>query len=208
MTALILVDIQNDFMPGGALPIEKGDQILPIIDDLLEYPFDAIVATQDWHPKDHKSFAEQHGKEPGECVIVGKMSQILWPTHCIQGTRGAAFAPGWQAQKVGHVFHKGVEKDIDSYSTFYDNGHLRSTGLGEFLRNRNITDIYIAGLATDYCVKYSALDANKEGFNVFVIIDACKAVNLYSDDEEGAIQVMKKAGVHMITSKEIALHHV
>lgn len=204
MKALILVDIQNDFLPGGALGVEEGDEILPVVNKLLEFPFDVIVATKDWHPKDHGSFASIHGKKPGEHIILDGIDQILWPVHCVQGTYGAEFSKGWHSEKVQKVFHKGTEKNIDSYSTFFDNEHRKKTGLEEFLKNQNVKDIYIAGLATDYCVKYSVLDAASLGFNTYVILDACKAVNLQKGDEEHAIAEMRQAGAKMITSSQIS----
>lgn len=203
-TALILVDIQNDFLPPhGTLAVKNGDQILPIVNELVEYPFDFIIATKDWHPSDHGSFATQHHKKPGERIILNGLEQILWPVHCVQETIGAEFSPDWKSHKVQHIFYKGIDKNIDSYSTFYDNGHRRSTGLELFLKKNHVSDLYFAGLATDYCVKYSVLDAAKLGFNIYVIVDACKAVNLCEGDEEKAIEEMRQIGAKMITSKDL-----
>jgi len=203
MRALLLVDVQNDFMPGGALAVKDGDQIIPVLNELLKMKFDAILATKDWHPQDHGSFAASHGKEPGEKIDLFGLEQILWPVHCVQGTKGAEFALGWDVGKVEKVFYKGIDKTIDSYSTFYDNGHRRTTGLELYLREKGIKDLYVAGLATDYCVKYSVLDAATLGFNAYVIKDGCKAINLQKEDEEQAFQQMREAGAHIITSKDI-----
>ncbi len=203
MRALILVDIQNDFLPGGALAVKEGDEIIPVVQKLMEKNFETIVATKDWHPSDHGSFAEVHHKLPGDFIDLYGLQQILWPTHCVQGTPGAEFGPGWDTNKVQLVFHKGSDKRIDSYSTFFDNGHRRSTGLEHFLRQKEISDIYIAGLATDYCVKYSVLDAVKLGFNVYVVSDACRPVNLNPGDERRAYEEMKKAGAHIVNSHEV-----
>ena len=200
MKALIVVDVQNDFLPGGTLSVKEGNQIIPVLNDLLKKKFDLIIATKDWHPKDHCSFAAVHGKAPGEIIEWSGIEQILWPTHCVQGTHGAEFAPGWDISKVQKVFYKGIDKNIDSYSAFFDNGHIRSTGLGEYLKLQGITDIYFAGLTTDYCVKYSAHDAIKLGFNVHVIQDACGAVNRNKEDESRALAEMQAAGAHLTTS--------
>lgn len=203
MRALILVDLQNDFMPGGALPVSKGDEIVPIINELLNKPFDLIVATKDWHPADHGSFADNYRKQVGEHVNLAGVDQILWPRHCVQGTWGSEFAPGWDTTKVDHVVYKGTDRDIDSYSTFFDNQHRKSTGLENFLKSRGMKDIYIAGLATDYCVKYSVLDAVSLGFNVYVIKEACQGVNLQPQDSAEAIQKMQRAGATFISCKDL-----
>lgn len=197
--ALIIVDLQNDFLPGGALAVSRGGEIIPIINQLLEQPFDLKVASKDWHPSDHHSFAKTHHKQVGEMLH----DQILWPVHCVQGSFGAAFAEGWHSHKIEKTFYKGVDKRTDSYSTFFDNHHERSTGLHEYLTNHNIEEVYIAGLATDYCVMYSALDASELGYKTFVILDACKPVNLDPQDEQKAIERMRKAGVHLILSKDL-----
>jgi nicotinamidase/pyrazinamidase len=203
MTALILVDIQNDFLPGGALAVKEGDQIIPIVRQLLEKHFDTIVATKDWHPPNHGSFAVTHGKRPGEHTILDGIDQILWPVHCVQGTPGADFGPGWDTSKVQKVFYKGTEQNVDSYSTFFDNEHRKSTGLEKYLRDRAITDIYLAGLTTDYCVKYSVLDARTLGFNTYVIQDGCRAVNLEEGDEKHALDSMRTAGAQILNSKQL-----
>lgn len=204
-TALIIVDVQNDFIPGGSLAVKEGDQIIPFINKLLQSSFDLKIATKDWHPHNHGSFAVNHKKQPGEIVQLEGLEQILWPVHCVQETYGSEFAPGWDTSKLDKTIYKGSDKNIDSYSTFFDNGHRKSTGLEQFLRQHKVTDIYIAGLATDYCVKYSVLDAIKLGFNTYVIVDACRGVNLHPTDSTEALNEMRTHGAHLITSKEIYL---
>ena len=203
MKALLLVDLQNDFLPGGVLAVEHGHEIIPIVNELVKYPFDLIVATKDWHPADHRSFASNHGKKAGEHVHLAGKDQVLWPDHCVQQTPGSDFAPGWDRSNIDKVIYKGTDAAIDSYSTFFDNSHLRSTGLEDYLREKGVKDLYIAGLATDYCVKYSVLDAIQLGFNAHVILDACRGVNLHSHDSEKALQLMKKAGATLIPFAEL-----
>jgi nicotinamidase/pyrazinamidase len=170
--ALILVDIQNDFLPGGALAVKNGNDILPVVNDLLNFPFDLIVATKDWHPSHHVSFATTHNKMPGETITINHLEQILWPIHCIQGEYGAELSSELQTERIAKIIHKGTDEDIDSYSTFYDNCRKKSTGLSTYLKKHKIDELYLAGLATDYCVKYSVLDALHLGFKTFVIVDA------------------------------------
>lgn len=204
-SALIVVDMQNDFMPGGTLGVHGGDEIVPIINRLLKFPFDIIVASKDWHPKDHCSFANTHGKKVGDTVLIEGSKQQLWPVHCVAQTKGAMFTAKLDTTKFQHIFHKGTEQNIDSYSTFFDNEHKKSTGLGEFLKSENVTDVYLLGLTTEYCVKYSAMDALHLGFKTHVILDACRAVNIKSDDENKAVQEMQRAGIHIINEKDINL---
>lgn len=199
MKALLLVDLQNDFMPGGALAVDRADEIIPLINHLIELPFDLIIATKDWHPFDHGSFADNHDKQPGEHIILAGLDQVLWPRHCVQGSHGAEFAPGWNLTKIDKVIYKGIDKDIDSYSTFFDNGHRRSTGLDHYLKDKGIKELYIAGLATDYCVKYSVMDALHLGFNVYVIKEACRGVNLRSNDSKEAFEKMSCAGATLVS---------
>lgn len=202
--ALLIVDLQNDFVPGGALAVPDGDQIVPLIREMIHYPFDVIVATKDWHPADHGSFASNHeGKKVGDHIQLGGLDQILWPVHCVQGTWGAEFASGWDLTEVDKVLYKGVDPFIDSYSTFYDNGHRRTTGLEIYLREKGVTEIYIAGLTTEYCVAYSVLDALQLGFRPFVIVDACRGVNLKPDDTEKALATMRKAGAILLSFKDL-----
>lgn len=201
--ALILVDIQNDFMPTGSLPVAQGDEVVPVA-NRMQRCFELVVATQDWHPQDHGSFASNHaGRKPGDMWKLGGLPQVLWPDHCVQGSPGAEFHRDLDRTRVAHVFHKGIDADIDSYSGFFDNGHRRSTGLGEYLRDCGVTDVYILGLATDYCVKYSALDALKLGFTTHVIEDGCRGVELNPGDVQAALDEMRGAGVEVTTSGAI-----
>lgn len=201
--ALIIVDLQNDFLPGGALPVPNGHEVIPVV-NAVQHHFNFIVATKDWHPKDHGSFAVNHpGKKTGDVVTLNGIQQILWPAHCVQGTHGAEFAKDFDATRVTHVFHKGTDPTIDSYSTFFDNAHLRSTGLGEFLKEQGIDTVYISGLATDYCVKFSVLDARHLGFKVYVIEDACRGIELKPGDVEKSFQEMKEVGAKIIQSKDL-----
>lgn len=177
MKALLLIDIQNDFLPGGALAVPEGDAIIPIVNKLQEQ-FDLVVATQDWHPENHKSFASnQTGKNAFEAIELQGLEQVLWPDHCLQGTNGAAFSEAVDMRKVEVIFRKGMNPEIDSYSGFYDNGHLKSTGLTDYLQSKEVTEVYLAGLAADYCVYFTAKDALQEGFKTFVIEDATRAIS-------------------------------
>lgn len=203
MKALLLVDLQNDFMPGGALGVPQGDQIIPTINKLMALDFDLIVASQDWHPPGHASFAATHAKDIGDHINLNGVDQILWPTHCVQNTHGSDFVTNLDKGHIDLIVHKGTEKNIDSYSTFFDNKHLRPTGLEQMLRERGVTDVYIAGLATDYCVKFSALDAIQLGFHTYVITDACRGVNLKEDDYKKAFEDMRKAGILFIDSQTL-----
>lgn len=204
MRALLIVDVQNDFLPGGSLAVSDGDKILPVINRLLEQPFDMIVATKDWHPANHGSFAANHaGKEVGDLIDLGGIEQVLWPVHCVQESLGAELSPKWSSDQVHKVFYKGIDPEIDSYSAFFDNGHLRETGLRDYLKEHGVDELYIVGLATDYCVKYSALDAKKLGFDVIVITDACRGVELKQGDIEHALEEMVEAGVVLTTSEGI-----
>ena len=193
--ALILVDIQNDFLPGGALAVPGGDRVVPVANQ-LQAQFDLVVATQDWHPAEHGSFAANHaGRKPGEVIDLDGLQQILWPVHCVQGTSGAALAPGLDTSRIVRVFQKGTDPRVDSYSGFYDNGRRKATGLGRFLKSRGVTEVFIMGLATDYCVKFTALDARSLGFAVTLVQDGCQGVDLKPGDSAAAIADMKKAGI-------------
>jgi nicotinamidase/pyrazinamidase len=200
MQALILVDIQNDFVPGGALAVPDGHAIVPLVNRLVER-FDLVVATQDWHPPDHGSFAANHsGKKPGDVVDLHGLPQILWPVHCVQNTPGAEFVPALNVRRVDKIFVKGADSQIDSYSGFFDNGHRKATGLGDYLTQRSTNEVYVAGLATDYCVKFTALDAQELGFKTFLIEDACRGVNLKPVDVARAVEEIKRAGVIVLDS--------
>jgi nicotinamidase/pyrazinamidase len=177
MKALLLIDIQYDFLPGGALAVPGGDEILPVVNRLQE-GFDLVVATQDWHPPGHYSFASSHqGRQPFETIDLQGLEQVLWPDHCVQETPGADFTSAVAWGKVEAIFRKGTELTIDSYSGFYDNGHRKETGLGHYLRGRGVKEVYIAGLAADYCVYFTAKDALREGFVTHVVEDATRAIS-------------------------------
>jgi nicotinamidase/pyrazinamidase len=204
MNALILVDLQNDFLPGGALPVPDGDAVIPIA-NRVQGAFDLIVATQDWHPANHGSFAPNHpGRKPGDLGELGGLPQVLWPVHCVQNTGGAAFAPGLETRRVTRIFPKGTDPTIDSYSGFFDNGHRKATGLGDYLHSRGVTDVFILGLATDYCVKATALDARQLGFTTHLIVDGCRGVNLRPGDVDRAIEAMRAAKVQAVDSARLA----
>ncbi|MCE9547195.1 MAG: bifunctional nicotinamidase/pyrazinamidase [Planctomycetia bacterium] len=201
MNAMILVDLQNDFMPGGALAVAEGDQTVAVANRLLPL-FDLVVATQDWHPADHLSFASQHeGRSVGDVVDLNGLSQVLWPDHCVQGTHGAALHKKLDAAQIDHVVRKGTDRHIDSYSGFFDNGHRQATGLANLLRQQGVSDVYILGLATDYCVKYTALDAVQLGLKTSLIEDGCRGVNLKAGDVAAAIRELQAAGVKIVQSQ-------
>jgi nicotinamidase/pyrazinamidase len=198
MNALLVVDIQNDFLPGGALAVPEGDAVVPIINRLMKQ-FELVIATQDWHPPDHGSFAANHpGRRPGEVIDLDGISQILWPVHCVQHTPGARFASELETTRISQVIQKGIDPRIDSYSSFFDNARRRSTGLEHILRERGVDEVTLCGLATDYCVKYSALDAISLGLKVTVIEEACRGVNLQPDDSEQALALIRKAGATVV----------
>ena len=204
MRALILVDIQKDFLPGGPLGVEDGDQVIPVA-NRLQSQFDLVVATQDWHPADHGSFAANHpGHDPGDVIDLDGLDQILWPTHCVQGSEGAQFADDLDLSGVEDVFTKGTDPRIDSYSGFYDNGHRKATGLSTYLKDKGVNQVYIVGLAADVCVKFTALDAVREGFDTYVLRDGTRGVDLQPGDTEQALAEMEKAGVHLIHSEDLA----
>lgn len=203
MKALILVDIQNDFLPGGALAVPGGDEIIPLV-NRLQPAFDVVVATQDWHPAEHGSFAANHpGTAVGDRIELGGSPQILWPVHCVQGTQGAEFAQGLLREGWARIFMKGTNPAVDSYSGFFDNGHQQDTGLTDFLREQGVRDVFIAGVATDYCVKFTALDAVAQGFRAYVIKDACRGVGLQAGDVDHAIGEMGAAGVQMLDARDV-----
>ena len=204
MNALIIVDLQNDFCPSGALAVPQGDVIIPII-NALRPNFDLVVATQDWHPPDHGSFAANHpGKKIGEAIDLNGLPQILWPTHCVQETRGAELVATLDRTRIERIFQKGTDPAIDSYSGFFDNGHRKSTGLGDYLRAQSISRAYVCGLATDYCVKFTALDSRELGFATFFIEDASRGVNVSPGDVALSVEEMRAAGVQIITSEEVS----
>ena len=203
MKALIVVDIQNDFMPGGALAVNDGDHIVPIVNALMKQ-FELIIATQDWHPLEHKSFASNHAaKSPGDLILLSGLNQVLWPDHCVQYSSGAEFSKELEVTRFNKIFQKGTDIHIDSYSGFFDNGKKKATGLDDFLKVDGIHEVFIVGLATDYCVKFTALDAAELGYKTNVIADATKAVNLQKGDFERSLEEMRSNGIYVIQSNEI-----
>ncbi len=203
MEALIVVDVQNDFIPGGALAVPCGDEVIPLV-NRLQTRFELIVATRDWHPPDHGSFAANHpGRRVGDAIELGGLKQTLWPVHCVQNTPGADFAPGLNADRWAKVVVKGTDAEIDSYSGFYDNGHRMATGLGDYLKHKGVSTVFVAGLATDYCVKFTALDARALGFATLVVRDCCRGVDLNPGDVKRAVDEMRGAGVGIVDSTEV-----
>lgn len=203
MKALILIDLQNDFLPNGSLAVSNSDEILPIINN-LQLKFDHIIATRDWHPANHKSFASNHnGKQPGEVVELQGLSQVLWPDHCVQGSPGAEITSKINQELIDYTVYKGTNSEIDSYSAFYDNGKLKQTELDSYLKRNEITTIYVAGLTTDYCVYFTVLDGLSLGYSVYVVEDACRAVNLNPEDADKALKDMKEKGAKIIQSEQI-----
>ena len=201
--ALLVVDIQHDFLPGGALAVSEGDQVIAVANSMMDR-FPLVVATQDWHPAAHKSFAVNNGdKSPGEVIELHGLTQVLWPQHCVQGSHGAAFAQDLHSARFDAVFQKGTDVDIDSYSGFFDNGKRKDTGLADYLRSKGVTQVFVLGLATDYCVKYTAVDAHEQGFQTSVIRDGCRAVNLNPDDEQKAYAELEAMGIALVSSAEL-----
>lgn len=203
MTALIVVDIQNDFLPGGALAVSDGDTIIPIVNELQD-KFPLVVATQDWHPPNHGSFAASHpGRQIYEQIDLHGLPQTLWPVHCVQNTPGAEFAPMLRRDRIAQVFTKGTDPGIDSYSGFFDNGHRRATGMGDWLKQRGVTQVFVCGIATDYCVKFTALDAVQLGFKTHLIEGASRGVDVKPGDVARAIEQMRSAGVVISDCKTV-----
>lgn len=203
MNALTIIDVQNDFCPGGALAVPEGDQIVEVINRLMPR-FDLVVATQDWHPANHGSFAASHpGRSPGDRIELAGREQILWPVHCVQGTSGAEFHPDLDTAAIAEVFQKGTDPGIDSYSGFFDNDRRWATGLDNYLKRRSVTDVYLCGLATDYCVKATALDAVELGFRTYLVEDACRGVELEPGDIERAVRQMRDRGVVIVRSENV-----
>ncbi len=204
MRALVLVDLQYDFLPGGALAVSHGQETIAVAQRLIP-KFDIVVATQDWHPRDHHSFAANHpGKSPGEMIDVGGLPQVLWPVHCVQNSRGAELHEALERGKITAVFRKGIDPELDSYSGFYDNGHKKATGLADWLHQKKVNRLYVLGLATDYCVKFTVLDGRQLGFDVWLVEDGCRAVDLAPGDGDRAVVAMRAAGATIITSDVLA----
>jgi nicotinamidase/pyrazinamidase len=203
MNALIVVDIQNDFCPGGALSVRGGDEVVGIANQLMK-KFDLVVATQDWHPKEHGSFAANHpGTKPYDMGELFGLPQVLWPVHCVQESAGAAFHDDLDVSRIHEIFPKGTNPQVDSYSGFFDSGRRQATGLGDFLKMRGVDQVYVLGLATDYCVKYTALDAADLGFKIYLVEDGCRGVELQPGDVKKAIEEMRARGITITRSTEL-----
>ena len=203
MKALLLVDVQNDFMPGGSLEVPYGAMIVPLINRLQKY-FELVVATQDWHLQNHKSFASNHSnKKPFDKINLNGIIQILWPDHCVQGTKGAEFHPDLEINKIAAIFRKGMDPEIDSYSGFYDNGHQISTGLSGYLKEKGITELHFCGLAADICVYYTIKDAIKLGFSATLIEDASRPLSI--DGFNSIKKELTDMGVRIIGSHEVLI---
>lgn len=201
MKTLVIIDVQNDFMPGGSLAVPSADKIIPVINQLQDH-FDLIIATQDWHPQNHTSFASNHtGKNPFEKALIGGREETLWPDHCVQGTPGAELFPGMQTNKIAVIFRKGMNPAVDSYSGFYDNHRKVSTGLCGYLKERGVSKVYFCGLASDICVYFTIKDALKEGFSARLIEDASQPLD---DLEYKRIkEELTGKGVHIVNSGDI-----
>lgn len=193
MKTLIVVDMQNDFVPGGALAVPGGDEIVPVINE-MQGGFDLIVATQDWHPPGHKSFASSHsGQKPFDMIDLHGLEQTLWPDHCVQGTVGAEFHPDLETRRIEAIFRKGMDPDIDSYSGFYDNGRKKSTGLAGYLREKGADELYFCGLAGDICVYFTLMDALKEGFKATLVEQAVRSLD-QADFDKAKAAVTEQGG--------------
>lgn len=198
--ALVVVDVQKDFMPDGALPAHNGYEVVPVVNRLMDQ-FEFVVATQDWHPPDHGSFASNHeGHNPGEIIELDGLDQILWPDHCVQNSEGAAFVEDLETDQFDEVFRKGTDPKIDSYSGFYDNDHRKATGLGDYLQDEGVEAIFVAGVATDYCVKFTVLDGVELGFDTWVVADGCRGVGNEITDIDAAYGDMREAGARLVES--------
>ncbi len=195
--ALVVVDVQNDFCPGGALAVAEGDKIIAGINAIRDnYPL--VVFTQDWHPADHKSFATAHpGKKPGDHVTLAGLDQVLWPPHCIQGSFGAELRRDLDARPKDPVVRKGTDRNVDSYSAFFDNARRKQTELDSVLKQHRIEEVHLAGLATDYCVRFSAEDALSLGYRVSILTALTRGVNLAPNDSEAALEALAKLGAHL-----------
>ena len=200
---LLVVDIQNDFCPGGSLSVSRGDEVVPVINALAQ-KFAHVVLTQDWHPSGHLSFASSHpGKKPYDFIEVTYGAQILWPDHCVQGTKGAAFRDDLKITPAEMVLRKGYHREIDSYSAFYENDRTTPTGLGGYLRERGFKRVFLAGLAFDFCVRYSADDAHREGFETVVIEDGCRAIDI-EGSAEATRALFKKLGIRCVNASAVS----
>lgn len=203
MNALLIVDVQNDFLPGGNLPVPGGDQIIPII-NAFQKKFQLIVASRDWHPANHGSFASNHkGQKPGDITELNGLEQILWPDHCIQGSPGAELSPLLNQNFIQRIIFKGSNPEVDSYSAFFDNGHKIETELHNYLQKKGVKRLFVTGLAADVCVWFTVKDALQLGYKTFLITDATKGVNINPDDTQKALEDMKQKGAILISSEQV-----
>lgn len=203
MKALLLIDLQNDFLENGALAVSNASATIPVAQEMMKR-FDLVVATQDWHPENHESFASQH-KDHGlfDIIDLHGLPQCLWPDHCVQGSFGAEFSTDIDLKQIDKIIQKGTVPSIDSYSGFADNGHRKETELHEYLQSKNVATLYIMGLATDYCVKFTVLDALAKGYTVRLVVDGCRGVNQSPNDSEAAILEMEQAGAILTISVDV-----
>jgi nicotinamidase/pyrazinamidase len=202
-SVLLVIDVQNDFCPGGRLEVKRGDEVIPAINSLMPL-FPRVVATQDWHPRGHVSFASSHrGKEVYDAVEVGGIRQVLWPDHCVQGSEGADFHPALERRFFSLILRKGFTPGLDSYSAFFENDRKTPTGLAFFLKGLGVEQVCLCGLATDYCVLYSAADAVALGFGVFLVEDAARGVDVPAGSESRALETMRSGGVTILRSREL-----
>lgn len=200
--ALLIIDVQNDFCPGGALEVPEGDRVVPVINRLSE-AFEIVLQTQDWHPEGHSSFASSHeGRDPFETVEMPYGEQVLWPDHCVQGSKGAEFHPDLVTRRSQLIVRKGFRREIDSYSAFYENDNETVTGLAGYLRSRNIDTLFAAGLATDFCVKWSVVDGLREGFEIRVVEDAVRGIDIEGSVDR-AWSEMRSAGARKVRSSDL-----
>ncbi len=197
MKALLLIDIQNDFLPGGPLAAPHGDEVVPVANRLMD-EFPLVIATQDWHPAEHRSFASQHlGRQVGQVIDLDGLDQVLWPDHCVQDTPGAELSPALRRDAIRHIVRKGTDPRIDSYSGFFDNARRRATGLHEVLKREGVEEVHLVGVATDYCVRATALDALEHGYRVVVHRCGVRGVDLQPGDSERALEEMRAAGAEI-----------
>ena len=199
---LIVNNLQNDFMPGGALGVSDSDSVIPVINS-LQKKFTHIVGVRDWHPAGHISFAKSHGLKPGEQLFVDNYSQLLWPIHCVQGSWGAQFVHDWNTHKVRRMFDKGKEPMVDSYGCFLDNLRKESTGLSEYLTQQGVTEVYLAGMATDYCIRHAALDAKHLGYKTHVVVDACRGIERVRGEVAAALDEMQAGGIRLLSAAQV-----
>lgn len=204
-SALLIIDVQNDFCPGGSLAVPEGDKVIPVINRIAGL-FPLVVATRDWHPEDHISFASAHpGTQPQDTIEHGGITQILWPDHCVKGTAGAAFHPDLDTTPINLILHKGAKTHLDSYSAFFENDKTTATGLESYLRGLGFERLFVVGLAEDVCVFFTATDARRLGFETTVVTDATRGVNIPDGNLEEARNEMTSAGVRFVSSRDLGV---